>query len=254
VEAKLRIGGVPYGVGAPLLEGLESDPEVELARIPPARLVDDLRTGALHCALVSSIEAFRRPGYRVVDGLSIASRGPARSVRAFRRSGRIRTIGLDSGSATTVVLLQILLRAGRLGEHDEDFVLETIAPTTRPDDLPHDLVMLIGDCGLAATTTAREAIDLGACWHQWTGLPFVFAVWLLTGDAPADRIVPRLHEARRRATAAGVDDGTGGAIYYTLGTAELAGLRRFQTEAAALSLCDGALEPEFIKAGPDCSS
>lgn len=246
VSVKMRIGGVPYGVGAPLLEGLESDPTIDFVRIPPTELVRDLRDGTLDAALVSSIEAFRQPGYGTVDGLSIASRGPARSVRVFKKAGPIHSVGLDSGSATTVVLLRILLAAGRLGEVADDIEFDTITPTVRPDDLPQDLVMLIGDCGLDATSDRPEILDLGACWFDWIGLPFVWALWLIRPGVDATRIIPKLQAARRAAVDASVDDGTGGAIYYEFGPHELAGLRRFRDEAAALDLADGSIEPQLI--------
>ena len=48
----IQIGGVPYGVGAPLLEGLETDPTIDFVRIPPTELIRDLRNGSLDVALV----------------------------------------------------------------------------------------------------------------------------------------------------------------------------------------------------------
>ena len=242
----MRIGGVPYGVGAPLLEGLEADPGIDFIRIPPSELVRDLRDGTLDAALVSSIEAFRRPGYSTVAGLSIASKGPARSVRAFKKPGPIRSVGLDSGSNTTVTLLQILLANGRLGETADHVDFETIDPTLDPDSLPHDLVMLIGDCGLNAQSKRPEILDLGACWFDWTGLPFVWALWLVRPGVKTTELVPKLHLARRAAIEAEIDDGTNGAIYYELGTDELSGLRRFRDGAAALDLADGSIEPQLL--------
>ncbi|MFN9333627.1 MAG: hypothetical protein ACK6D1_13635 [Planctomycetota bacterium] len=68
----MRIGGVPYGVGAPLLAGLQSEPAVDFVALPPARLIEHLRAGQLDAALVSSVEAARLPGYRTPAGLGIA--------------------------------------------------------------------------------------------------------------------------------------------------------------------------------------
>src|SRR5262249_56631459 len=99
----VRLGGVSFGVGAPLLAGLAEDPAVELIAETPAALIELLRAGQLDAALVSSIEAFRTPGYRVAPRLSICCEGPARSVRAFaRRGARIRSVALDSGSESSV--------------------------------------------------------------------------------------------------------------------------------------------------------
>ena len=210
----------------------------------PTRLIERLRAGDLDAALVSSIEAFRGAGYRVAPGLAIACRGPVRSVRAFRRRDvPIRSVGLDSGSETSVALLKVLLRE-RLGATAPTF--ERIEPTRTPDRLPHDLVLLIGDCGLHADAGEREALDLGALWHEWTGLPFVFALWLLAPGADAARVVPRLRAARARAIADRIEDGTGGAIHYTFGDDERRGLLRFRDEAVRLGLAPGDVAPTFL--------
>lgn len=244
---RLRLGGVSYGVGAPLLHGLGDQPGVDLVALPPRRLVAPLREGGLDAALVSSVEAFRWPGYRIVPGLAITCEGPARSVRAFRARGRpIRSVGLDSGSESSVALLRILLER-RLGATDCHF--ERIAPTLTPDALPHDLVLLIGDHGLAAEPGEREVIDLGAAWFDWQHLPFVFAVWLLAPRAPAERILPLLMAARAAALCAGVDDGTGGAIGYGLGPRELDGLRTFRREAIGLGLVAADIAPLLLRDG-----
>lgn len=240
----IRIGGVPYGVGAPLLAGLDTDSRVEFVRETPARLIEGLREGRLDAALASSVEGFRRPGYRIAPGLCIASNGPARSVRAFMKPGTTpRTVGVDWGSESSVVLLKILL--------NRDVPLsglefERIEPTTTPDALPQDIVLLIGDAGLSADPGARETMDLGERWQRWTGLPFVYAVWLIAPGRDPAEIVPVLAAARRRALTADVTDGTEGAIYYDLGEAELAGLARFHVEAAELGLADPAIEPVVV--------
>lgn len=243
----IRIGGVPFGVGAPLLCGLEAEPEVALVTAPPAALVRLLRAGELDAALISSIEAWRRPGYRVLGELGIAAAGPVRSVRAFRRPGTtVRTIGVDTGSETSVALLKILLARVLGGPGVQVQKLERIEPTLRPDELPHDLVLLIGDHGLNADPGGREAIDLGEQWQRWTGLPFVFALWLLAPRADAERVVPRLRAARELARVRQVDDGTRGAVHYELGAREWSGLARFREEALALGLVDATIEPVIL--------
>lgn len=243
---RMRLGGVPFGVGAPLLEGMDRDPSIEFHAEPPTRLVEELRAGRLDAALVSSVEAIRTPGYRVAPGLSICSDGPARSVRAFaRRERRIRTVGLDAGSETSVALLRILLARVL---HAENCTFTRIRPHLEPDAMAEDLVLLIGDCGLHANPGQREVHDLGALWKQWTGLPFVFALWLIAPGAPAAPLLERLRAARALAVANGVEDGTGGAIRYGLGERELAGLMRFRREAAALNLIDPRVLPTFLDA------
>jgi chorismate dehydratase len=242
----IRIGGVPYGVGAPLLAGLDSDPTVTLVQAPPTTLIERLRAGELDAALVSSVEAVRQPGYTVAAGLGIACKQEIRSVRAFRRRGTpIRSVGLDQGSATSVALLRILLAKRFAGEVAADVTFAAIAPTRTPDALPHDLVLLIGDHGLAASPGAREVWDMGRKWTEWTGLPFVFALWVLRPGADAARVLPPLHAARARGRAIGPVDGTHGAAHYDLDADDGRGVQRFWTEARALQLAT-APDPRFV--------
>ncbi|MFY9343343.1 MAG: MqnA/MqnD/SBP family protein [Planctomycetota bacterium] len=242
----LRIGGVPYGVGAPLLAGLGSDPAVTLVQAPPTALIEQLRRGELDVALVSSIEAIRLPRYRIARGLGIASKREIRSVRAFRRrSVPIRSVGVDQGSATSVALLRILLAKAHAADVAADVTFTAIAPTRAPDQLPHNLVLLIGDHGLGADAGAREVWDLGQHWRALTGLPFVFALWVLAPHADADAVLPVLHQARARGKALGPVDGTHGAAHYDLDAEDERGLHRFWTEARALQLA-GAADPPFV--------
>jgi chorismate dehydratase len=242
----IALGGVPYGVGAPLLAGLADDAACRLVQRPPTELIELLRKGQLDAALVSSIEAVRMPGYRVLAGLGIASKQEVRSVRAFRRRGhRIRSVGVDRSSATSTALLQLLLRGPRRAECDGEPVLHDIAPTRAPDALPHDLVLLIGDHGLGADPGAREVWDLAQQWRRWTGLPFVFAVWLLRPGADVARIGPLLRTARARGRELGAIDGTHGAVHYDLDAEDLRGLRRFWNEASAAGLAPRGHDAEF---------
>ena len=236
----LRIGGVPYGVGAPLVQGLARDPSVELLREVPRRLIERLRAGQLDAALVSSIEGFRTQGYAALADLGIACRHEARSVRAFRRRGPIRSVGLDDGSETSVALLRILL-AQHLDVGECSF--ERIEPHTDVDRYPHDLVLLIGDCGLRAHTTGREVLDLGEQWRAFTGAPFVFALWLIAPHADRASVAATL---RRAAGAGELVDHTNGAIHYRLSETDHRGLQLFAAKARALGLASDAVEPEFL--------
>ena len=240
---RFRLGGVPFGVGAPLLAGLGDDPSVELVLEPPTRLIELLREGRLDAALVSSIEAFRTPGYRVAPSLSICCEGPARSVRAFvRRGAKIRTVALDAGSETSVALLKVLLAKVL---HAEGCAFTKVAPTLEPDAFAEDLVLLIGDCGLQAQAGDREVWDLGHKWQQWTRLPFVFAVWLLRAGADAAAIVKTLTAARERGRQLGAVDGTHGAAHYDLDDEDVRGLRHFWAECRALGLASAG-DPRFV--------
>ncbi len=252
----LQIGGVPYGVGRPLVLGLDQEPGVAVHRARPTQLIEGLRAGTLDAALVSSIEGARRPGYRALPDLGIASRTVARSVRLFRHHDAkiIRTVGVDAGSATSVALTRILLDrvfSPRGEASPGDYTIEVIEPDRAVDNFPHDLVLLIGDEGLAADGTTREPLDAGSLWHEWTGLPFVFALWLLAPHADAEAVAAVLRRTHRRNAENRPDpdqraDSNDGAIHYELDATDHTGLRRFYGEAVALNLCTADRVPQFI--------
>jgi chorismate dehydratase len=232
-----RIGGVPYGVGAPLVAGLAGRSDVDLVKAPPTQLIERLRRGDLDTALVSSVEAIRAPGYTVFAPYGIACKREIRSVRAFARRDRpVRRVALDDSSATSVALLRLLLAGPRAARTAPPLEFTTVGPTIAPSALPHDLVLMIGDHGLAADPGELEAWDLGAEWVRWTGLPFVFAVWLVRPGFDATEVAPALRAAREHGRHLGPVDGTHGAAHYDLDAGDQAGLRQFWAACRAAGM------------------
>jgi chorismate dehydratase len=62
--------------------------------------------------------------------------------------------------------------------------------------LPHEAVLVIGDAALvlSASHAYPVEVDLGEAWKDWTGLPFVFAVWAARRQADP-RQVHAVHQA-----------------------------------------------------------
>jgi chorismate dehydratase len=87
-----------------------------------------------------------------------------------------RTILLSSESATSVNLLKIILEK-RFGCSCD----YTVTSATFDDALrTSSALLLIGDAALRASLVQHGlyVYDLGSLWYDWTGLPFVFALWL----------------------------------------------------------------------------
>jgi len=94
---------------------------------------------------------------------------------------------------TSVVLLELLFE--HVWEARPSFVPADaeIADLARAEQPEHDARLIIGDAALllssGASDLARQypyAYDLGAVWKQWTGLPFVFAVWVALRTTPVE--------------------------------------------------------------------
>lgn len=192
----IRVGAVQYLNARPLTYRLaEIAPHVELIFDVPSRLADALKAGELDVAMIPSIEYFRRPGYTIISDACIACRGPVRSVKLFSRVPveRIRTLALDEGSRTSAVLVRILLKE-QFGLEPEISLLPIGASA---DDTPADAVLLIGDRGIIFNHKRFDfAWDLGERWMQWTGLPFVFAMWIARPGVDLHDFDRQLSQAR----------------------------------------------------------
>ena len=177
-DAPLRIGAVSYLNSKPLVEHLpELFPEAIIREDFPSRLADDLAAGKLDVALIPSVEFFRGEDYEIVSDACVAARGPVFSVKLYSRVpwSDIRSLGLDEGSRTSAALAKILL-GERFGVEPETI------PFRLGDDIeacPADAVLMIGDRAMRPQDEKFHATwDLGEEWFQWTGLPFVFAMWV----------------------------------------------------------------------------
>lgn len=176
--ARIRVGAVAYLNSKPLTWLLaDLAPQAEILLDLPSRLADGLAAGRLDVALVPSIEYFRDPTYAIVSDACVACDGPVRSIKLYGRVPveRIRTLALDEGSRTSAAMTRILLKE-RFGLEPK---LEQLPIGGSLDDTSADAVMLIGDRGMIPVDGEfRFVWDLGEEWSRWTGLPFVFAMWI----------------------------------------------------------------------------
>jgi chorismate dehydratase len=197
----LRLGCVQYLNSRPLIYGL---PGVELAH--PSELAAKLRAGAIDAALVPVFELLRSPrDYCFVDGVGIVSHGPVYSVYvAHQRPIReLRGVVADPASLTSVHLFQVLA-SGILAKDTP-----LLPPSSLLCDDPDYGRLLIGnqaiDYRLAAEPAgSREGFwDLGEQWTGWTGLPFVYAVWVLRkGLTSREKVADALRAVAALGTAA----------------------------------------------------
>jgi chorismate dehydratase len=266
----LRVGTVPYFVARPLIEGLERERAIELVRDVPARLIEGLREGALDVALVSSIELFRRPGYRYLEGAAIAADGFVASVQVFLRRplASARSIVLDPASRAAQALARITLpRRSRAVEFVE---IEPGADArARCEAEDRDGWLRIGDTALREwlADTGQLVFNPSAAWKEDTGLPFVFAAWIVR---PGAELAPEHAAAFLRAKERGLAavDAIADEASRTLGL-PAAGCRKylreecrfdvgarlapamlaFRDRAAELGLCRADLEPLAIRVG-----
>jgi len=165
----------------------------------PARLCEKLAAGELDVALVSSFEFLRNSEYAIVDDVAVAADGAVYSVFLAHRGalGAIEEIAVDPASQTSVNLLRCLL-----AEHGwMPRFIKTEGAATRDVTESHARLM-IGDQAIRFRQQhqiTHQFWDLAEEWNRLTGLPFVFALWLVRRGTPdADALANALRNLRDR--------------------------------------------------------
>lgn len=196
------IGAVSYLNTRPLVYGLEDRlPEWKLEFDLPSRLADRFHAGELSVALIPVVELLRGEGYEVLPDACIACDGPVWSVKLVSRvaPSAIRSIALDEGSRTSVCLVRLLMR-----HFWKVQPVESPLPVTADwTEIDEDAALIIGDRAMRCADAGFPwQWDLGELWREWTGLPFVFAVWAARPDIVTPELVESLAAARDAGLAA----------------------------------------------------
>lgn len=258
----LTIGKIEYANCVPLFRALESlgDSPHHFVQGVPAVLNAMLSSGEINLSPSSSIVYGNDPDrYLLLPDLSISATGPVRSVLLFSKLPieqlDAATIGLTNESDTSVALLKILLiQYFGITNH---FV--------RTDMMPHDpenpfaALLLIGDQAMreSMNVSGYHVYDLGELWFRFTGLPFVYALWVVNRKSVVGKeeevycVASSLLDAKANSRhilsscSSGSDLEWYGVeklisywntISYDLGPQEMAGLSTFYRNAAELGI------------------
>lgn len=264
VTMGVRLGVVSYLNTRPLVEGFRTgaiDHRFELIYDVPSVCADRLHRNETDVALIPAAEIGRgSESYRIVPNVGIVSNGSVRSVFVVlgKEPEEIKTLALDSGSRTSVVLAQVVL-ARQFGCRPEVFVH---APDVDEMLAQADAALLIGDRALELDLKRYRVLDLGEVWTQMTGLPFVYACWTGREGILGLQDVAKLVEAKEKGYPFIPKIAEGYAkehtlppafyaeyltrnILYDVGEAELAGLRQFYVYGAELGLIQNVPDIQF---------
>ncbi|MFL5594784.1 MAG: menaquinone biosynthetic enzyme MqnA/MqnD family protein [Gemmatimonadaceae bacterium] len=186
----MKIGRIPYincypvygaidrgivPLGAKLVDGVPTDLNQRMAR------------GELDISVVSAVEYARESArYLLLPDLAISCDGPVRSVMLFSKRPaselNARDVVVSRSSMTSVALLELLFE--NIWRAKPRFVAgdAEVRDVIESEDSGADGRLVIGDAALVLGSNHRErypyVYDLGEMWKQWTGQPFVFAVWV----------------------------------------------------------------------------
>jgi chorismate dehydratase len=201
-----RVGHIQFLNCVPLYWGLARTGallDLELTKDTPEKLSAQLVAGDLDIGPITLMEYLKHADELIaLPDIAVGCDGPVMSCVIVSQLPLERLDGqrvaLGSTSRTSVRLAELLL-AERYG----------VAPDYYrcPPDLAlmmqeAEAAVLIGDAALRASLHDAPRLglavhDLGQMWKDWTGLPFVFAVWAVRRDylAAHPQAVHAVHEA-----------------------------------------------------------
>ena len=183
----IRVGRIPYLSYEPFYFDMERR-GIELCDMAPRALAGAAERGEIDAGPVPLVDCFRQEGrFRFLAGFCLAAIARARSVNLYsKRPIQELTgarIGITDEASTSLRLLQMLLSLR--------YQVQPEAYVTLEDS--YEAFLLIGNQGLRRRGWVRgfpHKYDLGEEWHQWTGLPLVFARWMVRQDIdPKDAAV-----------------------------------------------------------------
>ncbi|MGH7652584.1 MAG: menaquinone biosynthetic enzyme MqnA/MqnD family protein [Gemmatimonadaceae bacterium] len=186
----MKIGRIPYINCYPVYGAIDRGLirlDAELVDGVPTDLNRRMAARELDISVVSAVEYARDADrYLLLPDLAISCDGPVRSVMLFSTRPAAELGGRDlivsRSSMTSVALLELLFEnvwhaRPRFVPGDAE-----VRDVVVDDGSPDDARLVIGDAALVLGSNHRErypfVYDLGETWKEWTGQPFVFAVWV----------------------------------------------------------------------------
>jgi len=185
----MKLARMPYINVDPFYYSFEYDhaePDIELISGYPrqiGRLADKQST--IEGGPISVMDFLRlKHTYEPLDKMCVAVKEKAGSVILFSKVAaeklNNRRIGITAQTSTSKILLKIILEQ-RSG-------ISSAVYLDQPEPAQVDAYLFIGNNALLYSYNGlkdfKYMYDLGEQWYNWTGLPFVFAVWAVRKAVP----------------------------------------------------------------------
>lgn len=191
----LKISAVSYLNTFPFVYGILKSGYLENFRLDldvPSVCAEKLKNGEVHVALVpvGAIPDFDDPV--IVSEYCIGAVGKVKTVLLLSQKPleQIKNIYLDFDSRTSVKLVRVLAKHyWKITPHWNNL---NPGQSDRPDKL--ESLVAIGDKTFELVKQYKYIYDLSEEWGKFTGMPFVFAVWLSKKQLPA-KFKDQLNEA-----------------------------------------------------------
>lgn len=180
-----RLAASSYLNSAPLIWSFLYGPHqgsVDFVEAVPARCAQLLAESSVEGALVPVIEYQRIAGGSLVPNVCVGSRKEVLSVVLVSKNKRledIRSVALDESSRTSATLVKVIFR--EFLDHEPEWT--TRAPNLEQMLKKNDAALIIGDPGMTFPRHGLNVWDMASLWEEYTGLGFVFAMWMVSDDA-----------------------------------------------------------------------
>ncbi|MFT4019011.1 MAG: menaquinone biosynthesis protein, partial [Agriterribacter sp.] len=186
MQRKIRLGVINYLNVKPLLYGIQHSPvinDIEIIETFPAKLAQMLVTDEVDAGIVPVAIIPHLKEHHIVSDYCIGCDGPVATVCLFSEVpvNRIQKVLLDYQSRTSVMLAKILLK--RYWNIEPEF------EDAKGEEYRHRITgttagLVIGDRAFEQRRQSTYIYDLGEAWKDYTGLGFVFAVWIANKALP----------------------------------------------------------------------
>jgi chorismate dehydratase len=203
----LRISAISFLNTAPLMwdfehghppqpgtrRGTDELAAFEVSYTVPSQCAEELRAGTADIGIIPAVTYATIPGLVILPDATIAAKHAVRSILLVSRAPieQVKTIAADTSSRTSVALTQVLCHRFWGGARE----LRPMAPELERMLSACDAALLIGDSALQVDRSRYVTYDLAQCWREFTGKPFVFALWALRLTALSET-APEPHPAR----------------------------------------------------------
>lgn len=261
----IQLGTVPFINAKPIIYPLEKgliSNDFEISYYAPSVLSRRLADRDVDIGLIPVAELLKRNSYRVIPDISISSEGRVDSVALVldKKLSEVKKVAVDERSQSSTALLRVILELFNdlspeyvKRKYDKDFFSGV------------DAGMVIGDSGLHLIYEKMDddnLLDLGELWTQYTGLPFVYAVYALNSEVhlgenlnslllskeKGKEYIPEIAES----LSGKIDVSTefcinylSNRIKYDLGRREIEAITRYSEYLSELGYCDKVQELNF---------
>jgi len=174
------------------LKNHNSNSGFDIITTTPARCATLYEDHTSDIALVPVGALHQFSDYKIITDFCIGCDGEVRTVCIFsnEKLENCTRLLLDNHSRTSVLLSKLII---------EEYLNLKLSyhPLNVSEYLVNegDAVLMIGDKVFEHENKFRYKYDLGNLWKEWTGLPFVFAVWIARENKINDITEQKLNES-----------------------------------------------------------